>query len=151
MDDAEALADASFPPRESQLRTLADSPSRMRARAWELEQTGAGLLRAFHPASCAPLADLFEHRLPVEEFAAISFFDPLPQLSLQFREGGFPGLLAFLEQPQAFANDLARGLIRPEATRDCTNCSSSGVSDTFRLARTGITPSIPWNKACVNL
>jgi hypothetical protein len=49
------------------------------------------------------LPDLFEHGTPVEELTAISLFDSAPQLRQQFYEGGFPGLLALLEQPQPFA------------------------------------------------
>ena len=57
------------------------------------------------------MPDLFKHGVSVEELAAIGLFDAAPQSGPQFGESGFPGLLALLEQSQAFANDLARGLI----------------------------------------
>jgi hypothetical protein len=52
---------------------------------------------------------------------------------------GFPGLLASIGQPQAFANDFARRLISPGGdARFRRTLRASGVSDTFRLTRIGI-------------
>ena len=76
-------------------------------------ESQASSLTGFHPTLCAQFPHLFKGGVSVEELATVGLFDPTPKLGPQFLKGGFPGLFAFLEQPQAFANDFARGLITP--------------------------------------
>jgi hypothetical protein len=67
----------------------------------------AGSLPRFRSPPRTQLPDLFKNGVAIEKFAAVGLFDPAPQLGPQFLERGLPGLLAFLEQPQSFANDFA--------------------------------------------
>lgn len=57
------------------------------------------------------LADLFEHRVPVEQFATIGLFAATANFSAQLLESGFPRLLALFEQTEALADHFARRLV----------------------------------------
>jgi hypothetical protein len=58
------------------------------------------------------LSDLLKHSFSLQQLSPVGLLDAAPDLGPQLFEGGLARMLAFFEQPEAFANHLAGSLIQ---------------------------------------
>ena len=63
------------------------------------------------PPACAQSPDFGKYRIAIEQLASVRLFNAAPNLGTNLLKSGVPRLFAFLEQTQAFAHHLTRGLI----------------------------------------
>src|SRR5438067_8654755 len=94
------------------------SPSRLSCHNWR----GLSIIANRAPASSLALGlclflvfteELVEELLPVHEFAAVRLLDANGDIPLELSETPFPGLVALVQEPKGFSNDLAGRAIRP--------------------------------------